>query len=169
MWLPISSTVDEKAWYFVMPTFAMILQVNSLRQSDAVCVGKLAIIAADNSLAPDRRQTTIWNNAGIFCILLVGPLGTNFSEILIKIHAISIKKMHSKMSFGKWRPFCLSFNVLIGDKHYHTTRFSIYYSDCSGNHFLHIGYFKYELRTPTKSSHSSRGNYRLTNDEIVIN
>ena len=54
-----------------------------------ICVIKLAIIGSDNGLSPDRRQAIIWTNAGI---LLVGPLGTNFSEILIKIHAFSLKK-----------------------------------------------------------------------------
>ena len=29
------------------------------------------------------------------------PLGTNFNEILIKIHTFSFKKMHLKMSSGK--------------------------------------------------------------------
>ena len=38
-------------------------------------------------------------------ILLIGPLGINFSEILIKIDTFSLKKMHLKMSSGKWRPF----------------------------------------------------------------
>ena len=41
-----------------------------------------------------------WTNAGI---LLIGPLGTNFSEILIEIHTFSFKEMHLKMSSGKWR------------------------------------------------------------------
>ena len=54
------------------------------------------------------RQAIIWTNAGI---LLIGPLGTNFSEILIKIYTFSLKKMHLKMSPAKWRPFCLSLNV----------------------------------------------------------
>ena len=35
-------------------------------------------------------------------------MGTNISEILIEIHMISFKKMHLKMSSGKWRPFCIS-------------------------------------------------------------
>ena len=39
-------------------------------------------------------------------ILLIGPLGTNFSEISIEIHILAFKKMHLKMSSGKWRPFC---------------------------------------------------------------
>ena len=74
------------------------------------CVSKLTIIGSDNDLSPGRRQAIIWTNAGF---LLNGPLGTNFSEILIEIHTFSFKKMHWKMSSGKWRPFCLGFNVLI--------------------------------------------------------
>ena len=44
-----------------------------------------------------------WTNAGL---LLIEPLGTNFSEIWIEIRNISFMKMHSKMSSAKWRPFC---------------------------------------------------------------
>ena len=47
-----------------------------------ICVNKLTIIASDNGLLPVRRQAIIWTNAGI---LLIGPLVTNFSEILIEI------------------------------------------------------------------------------------
>ena len=39
-------------------------------------------------------------------------LGTNLSEMLIEIHTFSFKKMHLKMSSGKWRPFCIGLNVL---------------------------------------------------------
>ena len=74
-----------------------------------ICVGKLTIIASDNGLSPGRRQAIIWTNAGI---LLIGPLGTNFSEILIGIQIFSFKKMHLKMSSAKWRPSCLGLNVL---------------------------------------------------------
>ena len=49
-----------------------------------ICVGKLTIIGWDNDLSPERRQAIIWTNAEI---LFSGPLGTNFSEILIKIQA----------------------------------------------------------------------------------
>ena len=45
-----------------------------------ICVGKLNIIGSDNVLSPGRRQAIIWTNAGV---LLFGPLGTNFSEILV--------------------------------------------------------------------------------------
>ena len=74
-----------------------------------VCVGNLAIIGSDKGLSPGRRQAIILTSAGI---LLIGPLGANFSEILIEIHTISFKKIHLKMSSGKWRPFCLGLNEL---------------------------------------------------------
>ena len=70
-----------------------------------ICVSNLTIIGSDNGLSPGRHQAIIWTNAGI---LLIGPLGTNFSEILIDIITFSLKKMRLKMSSGKWRPFCLA-------------------------------------------------------------
>ena len=74
-----------------------------------ICVSNLTIIVSDNGLTPGRRQAIIWTNAGI---LLIGPLGTNFSEISIRIHNFSFTKMHLKMSSAKWRPLCLGLNVL---------------------------------------------------------
>ena len=75
-----------------------------------ICVSKLTIIASDNGLSPGRRQAIFWSNAGI---LLIGPFGTSLSEILNDIYTFSFKKMHVKMSSGKWRQFCLVLNVLI--------------------------------------------------------
>ena len=75
-----------------------------------ICVGKLTTIGSDNGLSPGRRQAIIWTNAGL---LLIGPLGTNFSEILIEILTFSFNKLHLKVSSAKWRPFCLGLNVLI--------------------------------------------------------
>ena len=74
-----------------------------------ICVSKLTIIGSDNGLSPGRRQAIIWTNVGI---LLIRPLGTNFSEMLIEIHTFSFKKIHLKMSSRKWRPFCPGLNVL---------------------------------------------------------
>ena len=74
-----------------------------------ICVAYLIIIASDNGLSPSRHQAIIWTNAGI---LLIRPLGLNFSEILIEIHTFSFKKMHLKMSSAKRQPFCLGLNVL---------------------------------------------------------
>ena len=75
-----------------------------------ICVGKLINIGSDNGLSPGWRQAIIWTNAWI---LLVRPLGTNFSEFLIVIHTFSFNEMHLKMASAKWRPFCLGLNVLM--------------------------------------------------------
>ena len=48
------------------------------------------IIGSNNGLSPVQRQAIIWTNAGI---LLIGPLDTNFSEILIVIQTL-FKKLH---------------------------------------------------------------------------
>ena len=74
-----------------------------------ICVSKQTIIGSDNGLLPGRRQAIIWTNDGL---LLIGTLGTNFSEILIEIRIFSFKKMGLKVSSAKWRPFCLGLNVL---------------------------------------------------------
>ena len=55
-----------------------------------ICISKLTTIGSDNGLSPSRRQAIIWTNAGL---LLIGPLGTNLSEILIEIYTFSFKKM----------------------------------------------------------------------------
>ena len=74
-----------------------------------MCVGNPTIIGTDNGLSPGRRQAIIWTNAGK---LSVRSLGTNFGENLSEISAFSFKKMHLKMSPGKWRPFFLGLNML---------------------------------------------------------
>ena len=74
-----------------------------------ICVGNLTIIGSDYGLSPGRRQAIIWTNDGI---LLIGPLGTNFSEISTEIMTFSLKKIYLKVSSAKWRPFCLGLNVL---------------------------------------------------------
>ena len=61
-------------------------------------VGKLTNIGPDNGLSPGRRQAIIWTNAEK---LLIGPLGTNFSVILIGIETFSFGKKHLKMSSAK--------------------------------------------------------------------
>ena len=98
--------------------WSLAKSLNSLRPSDAyiytyiyicICFGNLTIICSDNGLSPGRRQAITWTNVGI---LLIGPLGTNFSGMSIEIHTFSFKKIHLKMSSGKWRPFCLGLNML---------------------------------------------------------
>ena len=41
------------------------------------------------------RQAIIWTNAGI---LLIGRLGTNFSEIVVEINIFSLTNLHLKVS-----------------------------------------------------------------------
>ena len=74
-----------------------------------LCVSKLTRIASDNGLSPQRRRAIILNNARI---LLIGHLGTNFSEILIGIQTFSLKKIRLKMLSAKCQPFCLGLKVL---------------------------------------------------------
>ena len=74
-----------------------------------IWVRNLTTIGSDNGLSLGRHQAIIWTNAGV---LLIGPLGTNFSEILIETHIFSFKKINFKMSSGKWWPCCLCLNVL---------------------------------------------------------
>ena len=74
-----------------------------------ICVSKLTIIGSDNGLSPGRRQAIIWTNDGI---LLIRTFWTHFSEIVSEIHTFSFKKMHFKMSSGKWQPSCLGLNDL---------------------------------------------------------
>ena len=75
-----------------------------------ICVNKLSIIGSDNALSPDRRQAIIWTNVGL---LLIGPIGTNFIEILIEVLTFSFKKMRLNVSSAKRRPLCLGLNVFI--------------------------------------------------------
>ena len=91
-----------------------------------ICVGKLSIIDSDNGLSPGRRQAIIWTKAGI---LWIGPLGTNFSEILIEIQTFSLKKIRFKMSSAKCCPFRLGLNVLSEMQYAIHTNFNHRWSD----------------------------------------
>ena len=91
-----------------MYTKTMLYEVHWGRVAH-ICVSKLTIIGSYNGLSPDRHEAIIETKSGT---LLTGPLGTNFSEILIEIYVFSFKKMHLKMSSGKRRPFCLGLNLM---------------------------------------------------------
>ena len=58
-----------------------------------ICVSKVTIIGSDNGFSPRRRQAIIWTNAGI---LLIGLLGTHFSDIFIENHTFWFKKCNWK-------------------------------------------------------------------------
>ena len=89
-------------------TFDEILQyilrcLNQWGRVIDICIGDLTIyasmnrvsIGSANGLSPGRRRAIIWTNDGM---LLIGPLGTNFSEILIEVLIFSFRKMWFKVS-----------------------------------------------------------------------
>ena len=53
-----------------------------------ICISDLTSIGSDNGVSPGRCQAIIRTNAGI---LLIRPLGTNFSEFLVEIRTFSFK------------------------------------------------------------------------------
>ena len=96
-------------WIENRGTTTALHQLTHWGRATHICVTKLSINSSDNGLSPRRHQAIIRTNAGI---LLIGTLGTNFSEILSKIHTFSLKKIHLKTSSAKWQPFCLGLNEL---------------------------------------------------------
>ena len=120
-----------------------------------LCVSKLTSIASDNGLWPGRRQAIIWNYAGI---LLIGPSGTNFSEILSEIQTFSLKEIRLKMLSAKCQPFCLGLIVLRlstptvwGLMPWWATRRHTAYRGCPGHSYSHIKLNS--LRTRQNSNH----------------
>ena len=77
----------QNVGHFVQPSICLLIEAE-WRIYASVNKPPL-LVMADNGLAPDRRQAIIWTNAGI---LLMAPLGTNFSEILIEIGPIFIQE-----------------------------------------------------------------------------
>ena len=75
------------------------------------CVGDLTIIGSENGSSPGRRQAIIWTNAGI---LLFGPSGINFSEILIDFHTFSFEKVVCKKVAILSLPQCDNCSTSIG-------------------------------------------------------
>ena len=74
-----------------------------------ICVSKLTSIGSDTGLLPGRCQAIVWTNAGI---LLIEPWGSTFRGILIESETFPFKKTGWQVLSAKWRPCCLSLNVL---------------------------------------------------------
>ena len=127
-----------------------------------ICISKLTIIGSDNSLVLVWRQAIIWTNAGI---LWIGPSGTNFSEMSSKIHTFSFKKMHMKMSSGKWPTFCLSLIMLNYDL---CATFSIVPCVIScGSPTTFKSYFCFDWNKKTYSCHIISSNFIETHPYII--
>ena len=101
--------IGQTAWaaVIIMSWINMLRLEHYWGRVTHISLSKLTIIGSDNVLSPGRHQAIIRTNAGI---LLIGPLGTNFSEMLIK--TFSLKKTRLKVSSAKWQPFYLGLNVL---------------------------------------------------------
>ena len=100
MWTNIFKHVSRntpKAWWCKMRQLEtqIIFTLSHWGRVKHICVSKLIIIGSNNGLSSGQRQAIVWNNIGIF---LIGPLGTNFIEILVGIQTFSFRKMHLKMS-----------------------------------------------------------------------
>ena len=108
-WECTQKLATSKACWGLTYTYQASLLLSHWGRVTHICIHKITIIGSDNGLSPVRRQAIIFTNEGM---LLIRSLGINFSEILFEIHTFPFKKVHLKMSSGKWRPFCLSLNVL---------------------------------------------------------
>ena len=101
LWL-LSSLRHQQPWYW-------LCGLTHWERVTHTCVSKLIIIGSDNGLSPGRRKAIIWTNAGI---VLIGSLGTNFSEILIKTYKCSLKNTFEnvvwKMAAILSRPQCVN-------------------------------------------------------------
>ena len=101
----IYSISHEICTWICSHVFCYGLILTHLSRMAHICDSELTIISSDNGLSPGQRQAIIWISAEI---LLIGPLGTNFSEIYTfsKIYTFPFKKKHLKMSSEKCWPFC---------------------------------------------------------------
>ena len=103
----ILNTNNDVYLYTYGCCFAYFLKPNEAEWRIYASVDKI-ITGLDNDFSPSRPLAIIWTNTGKW---LIGPFGTNFSEILMKIQTFWLNKVHLNMPSGKYRPFCLGFNV----------------------------------------------------------
>ena len=111
--------VKQRNWTSCLQASSCIVKTNTSRavlnplthwgRVTHICVSDLTSIGSRNGLSPGRRQAIIRTNAGV---LLIRPLGTNFSKISIEILIFSFKEMRLNVSSTKRWPFCLGLNVL---------------------------------------------------------
>ena len=66
-------------------------------------IANWVIIGSVNGLSSIRRHAIIWTKFGLMSIR---PLGTNFSQILIKIQNFSYMKMNLEKASAKRRIYC---------------------------------------------------------------
>ena len=76
----------------IIPASATDFSVNPSPPSAAYSMNRVSI-GSDNGLSPNRHQAIIWTSSGL---LSIGPLGTNFSGILIKIKKLFVQENASE-------------------------------------------------------------------------
>ena len=109
LWSAPEQTVEQTMETRVIWDAISLIMTSLWGRVTHICAKKPSlIIGSDNGFSPTRCQAIIWGTAGI---LLIGPLGTNFSGILMEMQIFSSTKIYLKMPSGKWRPFCLDLNV----------------------------------------------------------
>ena len=86
---------DSKTIYWVKQFASLLAHWSRVTH---ICVSKLTSIGSDSGLSPDRRQAIVWNNVGI---LLIWPLGINFSGLLFEIQYIFIQE--NAFENGSWK------------------------------------------------------------------
>ena len=74
------------AWWFSLNISTLLTHWGRVTH---ICVSDLTSIGSDNGLSPGRRQAIIRTNGGI---LLIRPLGTNFSEFFCRNSNIFIQE-----------------------------------------------------------------------------
>ena len=90
-YIKVDSRLALSQWETSLQSNAVSHWLGANLQSTLIYVSvKYGIIGSDNGLLPSWHQAIIWSIAGI---LLIVPLGINFSEISNEIHRFSFKKM----------------------------------------------------------------------------
>ena len=96
-----------KLFFFTIYKFwkncASVRQVSDLILKTVYASVNWVSIGSGNGLSPLWPQAIFWNNADL---LSIGPLGTNLSEIQIKIWSFSFTEILLKVSSVKRHPFC---------------------------------------------------------------
>ena len=89
----INRIMGSVSWYVrIITPLPIMITLTHWGRVTHIWVSKFTITGSENGLLHGRHQAIIiWTNTGI---LLIGPLGTNFSEMLVKIYRFSFKKMH---------------------------------------------------------------------------
>ena len=90
---------ENKRKFYRQYTFVMLTNWGWVTH---ICVSKLIIIGSDSGLAPSLYLNQRWN-----------IVNSNLKNKLLWNSYIFIHENAFEMSSGKWRPFCLTLNVLI--------------------------------------------------------